>query len=137
MMADLVDVARGGVPPGSTRASPARARSRSAKLRPAPNAPTRRKLRRVMPSQKRCLAPQMVNMELPPLSEPWTTQPLMVTCGGWVGQPEFAGTYFATWALRVGSRARRQGATTRSMKLRIVIPTTGSRGDVQPYVALG
>src|SRR5262249_34862105 len=41
------------------------ARSMSASVRPAPKAPILRKLRRLMPSQKRCLAPQMVSIESP------------------------------------------------------------------------
>src|SRR5690242_11792288 len=59
MMADLLDDA---VP------VPARARSRSmsASVRPAPNAPILRKLRRLRPSQNRCLAPQSVNIGKPP-----------------------------------------------------------------------
>src|SRR6516162_4931549 len=43
----------------------ARPRSSPARLSP-PNAPIWRKLRRVMPSQKRCLAPQSVNIAYPP-----------------------------------------------------------------------
>src|SRR5438045_942040 len=43
------------------------ARSIPARLRPAPKAPTWRKLRRVMPSQKRERFPQMVNIGNTPL----------------------------------------------------------------------
>src|SRR5437588_557185 len=43
-----------------------RRRSISARVRPAPKAPIFRKLRRVTPSQKPCLAPQIVSMRIPP-----------------------------------------------------------------------
>src|SRR5947209_12363475 len=44
------------------------ARSIPASDRPAPNAPILRKLRRLMPSQKRCFWPKMVNIEQSPLT---------------------------------------------------------------------
>src|SRR5262245_17174621 len=62
MMADLVDV----VWAVWCDAAPARRRSMSASVRPAPKAPICRKLRRDKPSQKRCLAPQNVSMAGPP-----------------------------------------------------------------------
>jgi hypothetical protein len=43
----------------------ARSRNMSASVRPAPRAPILRKLRRLMPSQKRCLAPKIVNIMAP------------------------------------------------------------------------
>src|SRR5262245_56901576 len=69
MMAALRD----DMPPVGVIAA-ARARSMSASVRPAPNAPIFRKLRRVTPSQKPCLAPQMVNMAIPPKTQ--TAEPL-------------------------------------------------------------
>src|SRR5947207_15825377 len=45
-------------------------RSNSVSERPAPKAPIFRKFRREMPSQKRCLPPQIVNM-IPPLWSAW------------------------------------------------------------------
>src|SRR5438128_9703268 len=62
MMADLLVVARAA---GLAKARP---RSMSASVRPAPNAPICRKLRRVRPSQNFCLAPQIVNIDNPPYS---------------------------------------------------------------------
>src|SRR6266852_4793946 len=44
----------------------ARALSIPARVKPAPNAPTRRKLRRDMPSQNSCLVPQKVNISQAP-----------------------------------------------------------------------
>src|SRR4051794_14293695 len=55
--------------PAGVLAAEALTRSRSASDRPAPKAPIFRKLRRLMPSQKPCLAPQNVNMLVPPLIE--------------------------------------------------------------------
>src|SRR5262245_52670111 len=62
MMADLFDAAR---PAAGEPFAWARARSRSASVRPAPKAPIFRKLRRLMPSQNFCLPPQMVSMDSP------------------------------------------------------------------------
>jgi hypothetical protein len=59
MMADLVGL-------GLSCPAVALSRSISASVMPAPNAPMLRKLRRVMPSQKRCLLPQSVNIAIPP-----------------------------------------------------------------------
>src|SRR5437879_7345830 len=70
MMADLFEPPRAAAAAGL---APARARSRSASVRQAPKAPICRKLRRLMPSQKRCRAPQKVSMVVSPLYEPPNT----------------------------------------------------------------
>src|SRR5919202_247890 len=62
MIADFWLVGRPELPGGLA----ARARSTSARVSPAPNAPIRRKLRREMPSQYRCRRPQMVSIERSP-----------------------------------------------------------------------
>src|SRR5438270_399606 len=64
MMADFCRVGAGC--PGGGPDAAARIRSMSARVRPAPNAPTLRKLRRLTPSQNPCRSPQMVNMAYPP-----------------------------------------------------------------------
>src|SRR5262245_49670992 len=54
--------------------------SMSAKVRPAPNAPILRKLRRLRPSQKPCLFPRNVNILLTPLS--WCEKKHLAGCAG-------------------------------------------------------
>src|SRR5260370_35912678 len=79
MMAALLDDIRPAVPSAT-----AWLRSMSASVSPAPKAPLLRKLRRLRPAQKRCLAPQSVSM-LPPLRKtpigPWKAA-LVVTGKG-------------------------------------------------------
>jgi hypothetical protein len=66
MMAALLDIA--GLSPIVN--APARERSTSASVIPAPSAPIRKKSLRVTPSQKRCLPPQIVNIG-PPFGRVW------------------------------------------------------------------
>src|SRR5260370_23668315 len=79
MMAALLDDIRPAVPSATGWL-----RRMSASVSAAPKAPILRKLRRLRPSQKRCLAPQSVSM-LPPLRKtpigPWKTA-LIVTGKG-------------------------------------------------------
>src|SRR5439155_17728814 len=67
MMADLLVVPRFGV--AAVLLPSARERSMSASVRPAPKAPIFRKLRRLRPSQKRCLLPRIVSMVGTPLKK--------------------------------------------------------------------
>src|SRR5260370_39991500 len=61
MIAAFGVVGRATVPPLACALS----RSMSESARPAPNAPIARKLRRVSPSQKRCLEPRKFNIFIP------------------------------------------------------------------------
>src|SRR5258708_22104842 len=61
-----------GPPVGAVVALAARARRTSASVRPAPNAPMRRKFRRLMPSQKRRRSPRNVSINNPPRQDSGT-----------------------------------------------------------------